>query len=235
MKVMQRGVWSGLMVLSLALMGAEGCPSSGENTSEADDRNNVSNNNSGNNVVNNPSGQVYLSKGEVLYPEYTTFEALRDAHAKEATTPEAGVRFWFIALYQYMSGDAAERARGKQALEHLTIPLKADSGWERAPSYIFFVDRMATQPYIFTSYAKGATPQNNYAIDYQRFELNITKSQQDSTGRGWQLFIQSGGADSPRPMYMKQSEQTGLWYVSEFNNMYVDIRKPVDPNAETFK
>lgn len=229
----QRSVWSGwclvLAILATALMGADGClgDTTREETLVSADNNKSSN--------NTTAGQVRLGTGEVLFPQYPSFDALREAHAKEATTPEAGLRFWYIALFQYMSADEAERTRGKAGLDHLTLPFKGNPDWEGQSSYHYFVDRMETKPYIFTSYAKGATPQNSYAIDYGRFELNIAGSSEDTSGRGWRLTVQSGGADSARPTYMKRSDQTGLWYMSEFNNLYVDIRKPVDPNAETFK
>lgn len=234
--VSQRGVsvWMCLVVVA-----ALGCALDGGSSDPAPSNANTSTNNVGGNDsntgANNAAGQVRLGSGDPLYPEYPTFEALRDAHAKEATTPEAGLRLWFVAVFQYMSADEAEQRRGKLAMDYLTLQLKGQPDWETLPSQQTFVERLKTKPYIFTSYAKGATPQNGYAIDYQRFELVVERSQQDSGGRGWMLAVRSGGADSARPVYMKQSEQTGLWYVSEFNNLYVDIRKPIDPNAETFK
>lgn len=44
----------------------------------------------------------------------------------------------------------------------------------------------------------------------------------------------SGGADSPRIIYLKKSTSTGLYYVGSFANLYVDIRAPIDPDVETF-
>jgi hypothetical protein len=231
----QRGV---AMWVCGVVMAALGCVLDGGSSDPSPVSANAATNNAGGDnhtSMSHAAGQVRLGSGEPLYPEYATFEALRDAHAKEATSPEAGLRLWFIAVFQYMSANEAEHKRGKQGMDYLTLQLKGQPNWETLPSQQTFVERLRTKPYIFTSYAKGATPQNGYAIDYQRFELVVERSQQDSGGRGWMLAVRSGGADSARPVYMKQSEQTGLWYVSEFNNLYVDIRKPIDPNAETFK
>jgi hypothetical protein len=171
----------------------------------------------------------------VLVPQLTSFEALRDEHARSASTPEQALRLWLLATVQYTSQDAAERERGKQGLSYLTIPFKDQPNWERAPSNRFFTDRLTSKPYIFYSYAKGTSPQNGYALNIASFEPNIARSQPDSHGRGHMLAVQSSGADSARPVYLKKSDQSGLWFVSEFNNLYVDIRPPVDPNKETFR
>jgi hypothetical protein len=53
--------------------------------------------------------------------------------------------------------------------------------------------------------------------------------------RGTQVYLRSSGADNPRTIYMKRSDQSGLWYVYSFDNVYVDVRKPVDPTKETFR
>jgi hypothetical protein len=47
--------------------------------------------------------------------------------------------------------------------------------------------------------------------------------------------VRSGGADNARPVYLKQSEQSGLWYVNDWSNLYVDIRPPVDPAKEVYR
>lgn len=162
-------------------------------------------------------------------------DELKKLHAETGKTPEGALKCWFIALYQYTSPNASERKRGKEGLDYLTIPFKDAADWETRNSYSTFVDRCRNQPHIFRSYAKGTSPQNGYKMDPNAFELDHTRTAPAGTDRGTQVFVRSSGADSPRPIYMKQSEKTGLWYVSTFDNVYVDIRKVVDPSKETFK
>jgi hypothetical protein len=222
--------WSWIILLATwVLMGAEGCPGG----LASDDDTSPSQNNSSTGF--DEFGQrTFLGGGQVLFPQYASFDNLKREHAEVATTPEEGFRIWYIALLQYLSGDEAERRRGFEGLSYLTIAFKDDPGWENLPSTRSFRFAVRDNPHIFPSYVEGATPENAYRIDYQNFKLNIVGSE-EAGDRGWKLVVRSGGADSPRPIYLKRSQQSGLWYMSEFANFYVGIRKPIDPDKETFQ
>ncbi len=157
------------------------------------------------------------------------------AEAVEGATPEGALALWFDAVYLYMDEDT--RNQGREALTFLTIPFKDESGWEKLPSYRIFVSRMQDPAYahIFRSYAVGTSPENAYSMDPKNFELNVVESAEDTHGRGWRVLVRSSGADSPRPVYMKKSTSTGLWYVSEFGNVYVGIRPPHEQGVERFE
>ena len=72
-------------------------------------------------------------------------------------------------------------------------------------------------------------------MDPADFALRIHASRADAHGRGWQVQLASSGADSPRPVYLRQGSQSGLWLVDGFANVYLGIRPPQDPAAETFR
>ncbi len=167
--------------------------------------------------------------------EESTPNPLIAAHAEMGATPEGALALWFDAVYLYM--DEGTRDEGREALTFLTIPFKDEPGWEKRPSYRIFVERLRDPAYahIFRSYAVGTSPENAYSMDPQNFELNVVESAEDRHGRGQRVLLRSSGADSARPVYMKKSTSTGLWYVSEFGNVYVGIRPPHEEGVERFE
>ena len=160
---------------------------------------------------------------------------LERLHASEGRTPEGTIKLWLRACMRCASPSGA--AQGKAELRYLTIPLKDAPDWDTRPSYRTFVTRLREQPHIFRAYAKGATPQNAYAADPASFEIDVARTAPPTAGddRGTQVFLRTAGAESPRPVYVKQSTTTGLWYVAAFDNVYLDVKKVVDPGKETFK
>ena len=157
-----------------------------------------------------------------------------DLHQKIGTTPEGALKCWFDACFLYI--DQKTRDEGRKALENLTLPFKGDSTWDKKHSSGTFVSVLkGTNAYIINSYAKGTSPENQYSIDTSNYELNIEKSHEDVHGkRGWAVFLRSSGADNSRPVYLKKSTKTGLYYPNTIANVYLGIRKPIDPDVETF-
>ena len=94
----------------------------------------------------------------------------------------------------------------------------------------FLRDRLNGKTYKPFSYFEGATPQNGYAPNtpYQ-----ITVSEQTHSypeqGRAT-LFIQSGGADSARPVTLRLKPSTGQWFLVEHSSLLLDMRTPDSMN-----
>jgi|GEM_PF-1213452 len=188
------------------------------------------------NQVALPSAELRSDSAPVLVTSYSTSQQLIDRHATDGATPEGTLKLWLTAVIQYGSDNLSEALRGRDALAYLSIDFKDEPEWWTLSSYQTFVERTWTKPYIFRSYAVGATPENGYAIDFDAFELNVSKSEEDMAGdRGWAVHLVSGGADSPRPIYLKKSTTTGLYFLYNFDNAYVDIRQPLDPGQERFE
>jgi len=98
----------------------------------------------------------------------------------------------------------------------------------------FIADRMAQNnkvEYIAESYFLGATPANNYTptVPYT-VQVNENPYSYEQSGYA-QVFITCGGADSPRPVKMRQAKD-GKWYLWE-QFLLSDIRPPeaADPWA----
>ena len=98
----------------------------------------------------------------------------------------------------------------------------------------FLRDRLCGKPYLPLAYFEGATPQNGYQPT-KPYRLNVlpdTRAQ--DIGPGYiRFFLKTPGADSPRPMKLRQKGSTGEWFLWEYSSILVGIRTPVseDPWA----
>ena len=80
--------------------------------------------------------------------------------------------------------------------------------------------------YKVNSLFEGAVPGNNYTPS-QPYQIKVTSNPYSfgSENRAT-LWLQSGGADSPRPVHLRMKPSTGQWFLVEI--MYLgDIRTPV--------
>jgi hypothetical protein len=158
---------------------------------------------------------------------------LKARHEEAGKTPEGAFKVWLQAIYLIQDGDDDQGAAGWEMLTFLTLPYKESPGWEKKPAHSIFVNAVKGDKNIFRSYAEGATPENGYKRDPKSFSIVVTRT--EDSDRGLKMFVKSGGADSPRPIYMKKSSKSGLYYVSDHVNTYVGVRPIVDPNKETFE
>ena len=76
---------------------------------------------------------------------------------------------------------------------------------------------------LFRSYARGAVPENGYAMDPDNYELVIERTVEGHP-KGLQLYLRSGGADYPRVIYMK--EVNGFWFIADGSTVKVEVRPP---------
>jgi hypothetical protein len=170
-----------------------------------------------------------------IAPASDLLDAWKQRHQEEGKTPDGAIKLWFDALF--MALDPATRELGRDLLQYLTVPLRDDDQWYRRPSNQTFVSRLDDPRYhhIFRSYAEGTTPENDYAVDPASYRLQIAGSERDQYGRGWKILLVSSGADSPRPVYLRQSTTSGLWFVNSYANVYVGIRPPRPAGTEVFE
>lgn len=156
-------------------------------------------------------------------------------HKAVATTPEGAVELLVEAAILASDPESAvNRQRGRIWLQLLFIPYREDADWHKRPSNRTFVERLDVMPWIFRSYLKGTSPKNAYTIPTGPRTIDLVRSEPRSGG-GHTVVIRSSGADQPRPIVVKQSEQSGLWYVDQLANLYVDIRLPRKAGSETFR
>ncbi len=98
----------------------------------------------------------------------------------------------------------------------------------------FLRDRLRGKAYLPLAYFEGATPQNGYKPNVP-YVLNVLSDPrpQDIEPGYLRVFLKTAGADSPRPMKLRQKASTGEWFLWEYSSILSGIRIPAaeDPWA----
>ena len=98
----------------------------------------------------------------------------------------------------------------------------------------FLRDRLRGKAYLPLAYFEGATPQNGYKPNAP-YVLNVLSDPrlQDIEPGYLRVFLKTAGADSPRPMKLRQKASTGEWFLWEYSSILSGIRIPAaeDPWA----
>ena len=98
----------------------------------------------------------------------------------------------------------------------------------------FLRDRLRGKPYLPFAYFEGATPENGYQLRAP-YRLNVLADPrpQDIEPGYLRVFLKTAGADSPRPMKLRQKASTGEWFLWEYSSILSGIRIPAaeDPWA----
>ncbi len=97
------------------------------------------------------------------------------------------------------------------------------SGFEKQ----FIKEHLGSEGYKARSYFAGATPQNSYKPSIP-YTISVIENPYSFDIENWAtLYVQSGGADNPRPMKLRQKPSTGQWFLVEIQCL-ADIRVPVE-------
>lgn len=98
----------------------------------------------------------------------------------------------------------------------------------------FLRDRLRGKEYLPLAYFDGATPQNGYRPTAP-YTLTVLPDQrpQDVEEGYLRVFLQTPGADAPRPVKLRQKPSTGEWFLWEYSSPLSGIRIPAsqDPWA----
>ena len=96
----------------------------------------------------------------------------------------------------------------------------------------FINERLRGKEYLAYSYFQGSTPANGYepSLPYT-VTISTVPTSFDEAGYA-KLYLQSSGADSPRPVKLRHKPSTGQWFLWE-QMLLSSIREPVsqDPWA----
>lgn len=154
--------------------------------------------------------------------EVITINALPESLSEMQALPEASLDspFKTAALTVCaLCAFAADEHIGTDMLNFLRGP-RPLTGYDIS----FMKDRFrGNRTYIPFSYFEGAVPGNDYTPS-EPFKITIQSTSHSNDTEGYvKLFIQCGGADSPRPITMRQKgDQWFLWEQA----LLTDIRQP---------
>ena len=151
------------------------------------------------------------------------FKAFKERYKEVAVSPKGAVRMYFDALYTYIETDPLKKAEGVKMLRY---SLHEGRNWESSPAWGTFVSRLKDRNYhyIFRSFAEDTSPLGRYKMDPDDYKLVFVDARPEADF--FRIQIESSGADSPRPVHVKQFED-GLWYVINNHGTYTDVRHPV--------
>jgi hypothetical protein len=96
----------------------------------------------------------------------------------------------------------------------------------------FITERLAGNEYIPFSYFDKTDPQSGY-VPKPPHIITVFSNPSSFTEKGYaQLWLQSTGADSQRPVKLRQKPSTGQWFLTD-QMLLAQIRKPsaLDPWA----
>lgn len=151
--------------------------------------------------------------------------ALAELEALPRTTPEEVCAGFLCALKLFQ----ADRDAGVAAMDLLRGPRPM------TPYDIQFLrDRLRGKEYLPLAYFEGAAPENGYT-PAKPYTLNVLPDPrpQDVEPGYLRVYLKTAGADSPRPMKLRQKGSTGEWFLWEYSSILSGIRVPaaLDPWA----
>ena len=150
----------------------------------------------------------------------SNYAEFRDRCQTACQSPYGAAKMYFDAVFCYM--DPRTRSEGSKMLRFI---MHEKQGWERSPNFSTLAQRMRDKKYqhIFRSFAEGTAPENDYSMDPNNYRLMMGELVEEV---GYlRLFLYSSGADSPRPIWVKQFDD-GLWYVINVVSTYAGVREP---------
>ena len=94
----------------------------------------------------------------------------------------------------------------------------------------FIKDRFRGKAYLMRSYFVGSTPENNYAPALP-YRVSVSENANSRSEDGYlTLYVACSGADSPRPLKLRNKPSTGEWFLWE-QQLLTGIRIPKAEDA----
>lgn len=201
---------------------SESVSDSSDATSDAEDSESEESSSSGSTAVSadpievtfteNPDGSVSVSFSRLP----VSVAELEASDAEYFQHPQYAAAMFLAIMCGY--GDDPEEAL--DMVDHIKGP-EPLSDYDRG----FLDDRMTDKLYLPYSYFSGATVENDYTPD-EPYTVTLSENQYSRDEDGViKFFIASAGADSPRPVTVRQKNSTGEWFLWE-QSLLVGIRLP---------
>ena len=153
----------------------------------------------------------------------TTSEEFSALPQNDLSKPENTCVMFLLALALYLKDSDA----GVAALNTLRGP-RPLSNYDIQ----FLRDRLRGKSYLPLAYFDGATPANNYVPSTPLSLEVIADSRPQDIEEGYlRLFLKTAGADSPRPIKLRQKGD--FWYLWEYSSILSGIRIPSEADAWT--
>ena len=135
-----------------------------------------------------------------------TYKEFKERYQTEGRTIEGAVKLYFEGVFAFMN----EETR-KEGGKMLRYAMYSDRPIERSTYYATFVERMKDPDYnyAFRSYAEGATPENNYSMSPDNFEIMYAGKPVKDPGGYYRVPVY--GTLSTTPRLMSKSKSLNLF------------------------
>lgn len=95
----------------------------------------------------------------------------------------------------------------------------------------FMNDRLKGKGYVVKSYFSGTSPENDYTLPEAPYEIEVSDNPYSYQNENYAtLYLKSSGADSLRPITLREKPSTGEWFLWE-HTFLADIRVPKSMDA----
>jgi hypothetical protein len=155
----------------------------------------------------------------------TNFSKFKAAWEKDASDPYESIFYYLIAALNIEKdpklGDAMMTVvvSKRDSMDSDSSP----SGLKLGKTSAYYIGQFKEDKNIARSYV-GADWQEDYRFDKNNLTMTVTRDDEvDEKTR--KIFIHSGGADSPRPVTVKQNKH-GQWKLTNYGSLCVGVRKP---------
>ncbi|MFX0045706.1 MAG: DUF6935 domain-containing protein [Candidatus Hermodarchaeota archaeon] len=155
----------------------------------------------------------------------TDFKKFKAAWEKEAGNPYDSIVYYLIAALNIEKD--AELADAMMTVvvskRDCMESSKSPSGMKLGKSARYYIGQFQDDKNIARSYL-GANWRDNYSFDKNNLVMTVSREQKidDKTLK---VFIESGGADSPRPATVARNKH-GQWKLTNYGSLCVGVRKP---------
>ena len=95
----------------------------------------------------------------------------------------------------------------------------------------FLRDRLLGKEYVARSYIEGTSPANAYAMQAPYRVTVYTNPYSFQEPHIAKLWLRSSGADSMRPITLREKASTGEWFLWTYEGVLADIRPPKGASA----
>ena len=172
--------------------------------------------------LNNGTAPGNMGADEKKKSESFTFSALPESLDEMKALPEASLDSPFktaaLTVCAFCAYAAAPET-GKEMINFLKGPEQLSNYDDQ-----FIRERFRGKEYVPFSYFAGAAPENDY-MPSKPFTLEFETNPYSYTNEGYvKLFVKSSGADSPRPIELRQKGEQ--WFLWNYVGLLPDIRKP---------
>lgn len=152
-----------------------------------------------------------------------TLEELKAMFEANSTKPEEVAALTVVALSLYPNNPQ----ESEKMLDYLRGP-RPLNGIDKQ----FIKDRFRGKDYLMRSYFVGSSPDNNYQVkEPYQIEINENNNSRVQFNEGYlTLYITCSGADSPRPLKLRNKASTGEWFLWE-QQLLTGIKVPKEEDT----